>query len=159
MVLAIAVALSCIKIYGYFIPFTAGADNSVAELAQWTIFCNLFSALLLRVQVTQDSDRATFGLILIAINCIVWTVGIANIIAPNVLRARDAMAILRKKKKPHVMVKSLDTEDNVPTKEEATAVSDSATEPRPAEPQEDRPSTTELVRMGSKEQIAPETMG
>lgn len=110
------------------------------------------------MQVSNESDRATFGLILIAVNCLVWAVGIGNIIPPNLLRAQGLVRTWGKKKPQHAAIKPIDSTERpndsvaaADAQKQGVTPSESLTPPKSnaLEP-------TQIVRMSSKEQIAPE---
>ena len=63
IVVAMLLNLLSIKIYSYYLPFADDSDDTLAEIAQWQLFCVFFAALLIRVDVTGELPGGVVGVI------------------------------------------------------------------------------------------------
>jgi hypothetical protein len=57
IVVAIFICLLSIRVYSYYDPFVSDDDDSLAEMAQWQLFCVFFASLLIRLEATSDDPR------------------------------------------------------------------------------------------------------
>ena len=70
VVVAMILAMISIKVYGYFQPFIEDSDDILAEITQYSIFLTLLSALMLKVDMTNEEgiDDNVLGVALLVIN-------------------------------------------------------------------------------------------
>ena len=98
IVFSLLISLISMRVYAYYSPFIEADQDIIAEGAQWSLFFILFSALLIRVNIDNESpqDRAYFDAIMVIVN-----------VMPILIPVMQKLAIIKRIKKVPVLKTAL----------------------------------------------------
>ncbi|GMI11479.1 hypothetical protein TrLO_g5191 [Triparma laevis f. longispina] len=70
IVFSLLISIASMRVYAYYSPFIKNDQDVIAEAAQWSLFFILFGALLIRVNVDNESlqDKTFFDFMMVMVN-------------------------------------------------------------------------------------------
>ena len=70
IVFSLLLSIASMRVYAYYSPFIKSDQDVIAEAAQWSLFFILFGALLIRLNMDNESlqDRAYFDFMMVVVN-------------------------------------------------------------------------------------------
>ena len=70
IVFSLLISIASMRVYAHYKPFVKDDQDTIAEAAQWSLFFILFGALLIRLNMDNESlqDRAYFDFMMVVVN-------------------------------------------------------------------------------------------